>query len=133
MLETASRQFDPQILGIEVFQPGFRSRSKKGGVAGGTAGAAKTLAVYGGAVFWALTHRLFVAPFLPSDLKRRFCGRQSASKQDVLSGLCQLVDGLEDALSGVTKSKREHVADAAGHAYLALEEIDRMRVVLGLQ
>lgn len=131
-MEAIYNEHGPHALGVEVFQPGFRKKGGKGQQIGGSAGAVKSMAVYGGLIFWALTHGMFVAPFLPSDLKKRFCGRQSASKQDVISEMCQLVVGLEDLLASIPKSKREHVADGAGHAYLVLEEIDRMRVMLGL-
>lgn len=129
--EAAYLEYRPHALGVEVFQPGFR-KPGSGRQIGGSAGAVKSMGVYGGLVFWALTHGMFVAPFLPSDLKRRFCGKQAASKQDVASEMCQLIGGLEELLAGITKSKREHVADAAGHAYLVLEEIDKMRLMLGL-
>lgn len=125
-------EFQPHALGVEVFQPGFKSKSKKGGQAGGTAGAVKSMAVYGGTIFWALSRGMFMAPFLPADVKRRFCGKLSASKQDVISEMCQLVANLEEVLAGVIKSQREHVADAAGHAFLVLEEIDKTKKMLGL-
>jgi Holliday junction resolvasome RuvABC endonuclease subunit len=127
-------EFHPHALGVEVYQPGFRSKKFKGkqGGVGGTAGAVKSMGVYGGMIFWALTLKMFVSSFLPSDLKKRFCGRQSASKREIISEMCQLIVGLEELLASVPKSKREHVADAAGHAYLVLEEIDRMKVMLGL-
>ena len=124
-------EHQPHALGVEVFQPGFRGK-KAGKQIGGSAGAVKTMAVYGGLIFWALTMSMFVAPFLPGDLKRRFCGKLAASKQDVISEMCQLVANLEDVLAGVPKTQREHVADAAGHAFLVLEEIDKTREMLGL-
>jgi Holliday junction resolvasome RuvABC endonuclease subunit len=124
-------EFRPHALGVEVFQPGFKA--KKGGKQiGGSAGAVKTMAVYGGLIFWGLTMNMFVAPFLPGDLKRRFCGKLSASKADMVSEMCQIVTGMEELLAGIPKGQREHVGDAAGHAFLVLEEIDKMRNMLGL-
>jgi len=125
-------EHQPHALGVEVFQPGFRNKKTGKDNRGGTAGAVKSMAVYGGFIFWALSRGMFVAPFLPADVKRRFCGNLSASKQDVISEMCQVVAGLEEVLAGVVKSQREHVADAAGHAFLVLEEIDRTREMLGL-
>lgn len=130
-MENIYKQYVPHALGVEVYQPGFLKKST-GQRIGGSAGAVKSMAVYGGLIFWALTHGMFVAPFLPADLKKRFCGKQSASKLEVISEMCQLVVGLEELLALIPKSKREHCADAAGHAYLVLEEIDRVRVMLGL-
>lgn len=120
----------PHALGVEAYLPGFKGKNQKKHRGGGAA--TKTLGVYGGLIFWALTLKMFVAPFLPADLKRRFCGKKSASKADMVREMCGLVVGLEDLLSSVVKSKREHLADAAGHAFLVLEEIDRVRLMLGV-
>lgn len=134
-MENIYRQFNPHAMGIEVYQPGFKSR-KKGGeeqFKGSTAGQVKSLAVYGGFVFWALTHGMFVAPFLPSDVKKRFCGKVAASKEEVIHEMCKLVIGLRELLESVPKTKREHIADAAGCAFLVLEEIDKMKIMLGVR
>lgn len=123
----------PHALGVEGYRPGFKPKDeKKSKKHRGGGAATKTLAVYGGLIFWALTHRMFVAPFLPDDLKRRFCGRKSASKADMVHEMCKLVVDLPEMLDSVVKSKREHLADAAGHAFLVLEEIDEMRLMLGV-
>ena len=134
-VEAVYNEYEPHALGVEGYLPGFRGKQKEGEpkkFRGGGA-ASKTLAVYGGLIFWALTHRMFVAPFLPADLKRRFCGRKSASKREMIHEMCKLVVGLEEILDSVVKSKQEHLADAAGHAYLVLEEIDQVRLMLGVR
>ncbi len=125
-------EYHPHALGVEVFQPGFHNKKKPGTQIGGTAGAVKSMAVYGGLIFWALTLGMYVAPFLPLDIKKRFCGKMSASKTDVISEMCQLVANLEEILAGMPKTQREHVADAAGHAFLVLEEIDKTKEMLGI-
>ena len=132
-VENIYMDYKPHALGVEGYRPGFKPKDeKKSKKHRGGGAATKTLAVYGGLIFWALTHRMFVAPFLPDDLKRRFCGRKSASKEEMIKAMCGLVVGLEEMLDAVVKTKREHLADAAGHAFLVLEEIDEMRLMLGL-
>jgi len=92
----------------------------------------KTAVVYGGILYFAYSRHMFVAPFLPLDLKRRFAGKKGASKIEVAEGLYPLVSGLEDMISALPKSKREHAVDAAGHAFLVFEEIDKTRELLGI-
>jgi Holliday junction resolvasome RuvABC endonuclease subunit len=116
-------------MGIEVYQAGFQGAQgqRRGGGA-----ASKTLGVYGMLVGLGTSRRLFVSPGLPSDVKRRFVGKQSASKAEVVERMCSAVEGLREALEGFPKTKREHVADAAAHAVLVLDEMDEARIRMGL-
>lgn len=114
--------YTPFAVGVEAYLIGQMAASS----------AWKTAVVYGGILYYAYANNMFVAPFLPLDLKRRFVGKQSASKLDVANGLFPLVDGLETMISVVPKTKREHVVDAAGHAFLVFEEIDKTRELLGI-
>lgn len=123
MLEDLRIVYCPYAVGVEAYMP-------QGPRGGGQA--TKTLAVYGGVLWWALSRGLFVAPFVPSDLKIRFGGSKSASKEDVEAGLCREVEGLKELIAKIPKTHREHVADAAGHAFLVLEEIQRTKHMLGL-
>jgi len=126
-LDETYGEFDPYAVGVE----GFRVYQGSG---------AKTMAVYGGVLFWAYTRNMYPAVFLPSDLKKRFAGKQSASKFAVEEEMYPLIDGFKATILGrdakgkslFPKTKREHIADAAGHAFLMLEEIDRTRQMLGL-
>jgi len=127
VLAELSRSFsshNPTALGIEAYTVNPKQQGSIAGV--------KTFGVYTGAMFWARTVGMFVAPYRPSDLKRRFCGQQSASKQDVEDALRDEVVGLAEALDDIPKGQREHVADAAGCAVLAMEELDRIRKAMGL-
>jgi len=123
MLEDLRIVHAPYAVGVEAYMP-------QGPRGGGQA--SKTLAVYGGVLWWALSRGLFVAPFVPSDLKKRFGGSKSASKEAVEAGLCREVEGLKELIVKIPKTQREHVADAAGHAFLVLEEVYRTKQMLGL-
>lgn len=113
--------WSPQALAFEVYSP-YRAQ-------GGTAW--KAARVEGAVQMFGLERQMLVLPFLPQDLKRGFCGKVGASKEAVLEAMCLKVDSLEEMVQGFPKTLREHVADAAGHAYLAFEEIYRMRTMLG--
>lgn len=63
----------------------------------------------------------------PKAVKKALCGNVSASKTDVASAACRRVTGLEGALEGLTKSKREHLADAAAAAIVCLN-YDEVRI-----
>jgi len=121
-IDLLCRDFAPFAVGVEAYLIGQQAASS----------AWKTAVVYGGVLYYAYSQNMFVAPFLPLDLKRRFVGRQSASKLDVAEGLYPLVDGLENMISVLPKTKREHAVDAAGHAFLVFEEIDKTRELLGI-
>lgn len=116
-------------MGIEVYQPGFQG---SGGARRGGGAASKTMAVYGMLLGLGFAHRLFVSAGNPADVKRRFAGRVKASKEEVIERMRGVVVGIGDFLDEVPKTKREHLADAAAHAVLALEELDEARIRLGL-
>ena len=121
-LDGIKEKYSPYAVGVEAYTV-FQAR-------GGNAW--KTGVVFGGIIFWAYCSGLFVAPFLPMDLKKRFCNKKSASKEAVEKSLYKLVDGLEEAVNKIPKTKREHVADAAGHALLVMEEVEEHRKMLGI-
>lgn len=116
------QKYNPFAVGVEAYLIGQQAASS----------AWKTAVVYGGILYYAYSQNMFVAPFLPLDLKRRFAGKKGASKLDVADGLYPLVTGLEDMISVLPKTKREHAVDAAGHAFLVFEEIDKTRELLGI-
>jgi Holliday junction resolvasome RuvABC endonuclease subunit len=100
---------------------------------GGQGGSAwKTARIEGAVQMFGLEREILVLPFLPQDLKRGFCGRAGASKMDVQEALYGKVDNLRMMIQNFPKTVQEHIADAAGHAYLAFEEILRMRAIMGL-
>jgi len=121
-LDMLARQHDVAAVGVE----GYRAF---GAVTGS---ATKTLAVYGGILYWAWSRDLFVAPFLPTDLKKAFGRTMAASKAEVREGVGQRVPGLADLFAQVPKGQQEHVGDAAGHALLVLAEIERTWSALGM-
>lgn len=114
--------YKPHAVGVEAYLVGQQAASS----------AWKTAVVYGGVLSYAYAKQLWVMPFLPSDLKKRFVGKQSGSKLDVATGLYPLIQDMEYSISKLPKTKREHAVDAAGHAFLVLEEIDKTRELLGI-
>lgn len=121
--ENLRQAFNPYAVGVEVY-------TTKGPIGGGQA--SKTMGTYMGIVWWAWARALFVAPFLPSDLKKRFCGKKDASKEDVERALYDEITDLRTLIQKVPKTMREHVADGAGHAVLVFEEVERTKKMLGL-
>ena len=92
----------------------------------------KAAVVYGGVCFWAYCSGIYISPFLPADLKNRFCKTKSASKNAVEEVLREEVVGFNTEIGKYPKTKREHVSDATGHAILLLEEINRNRVMFSI-
>lgn len=118
-LEEIRQRFRPTAVGVEAYHPHKMATSGW-----------KTAVVYGGILFWAKCKDLYCAPYLPQDLKRRFCGNQSGSKVKVASEASSMVLGASVAYLATNKGNREHVGDALGHAILVLEEIDRVRKIV---
>lgn len=121
-LDMVSQQHDVVAVGVE----GYRAFGQVSG------SATKTLAVYGGILYWAWSRDLFVTPFLPTDLKKEFGATMSASKEEVRAGVSARVDGLAELFAAVPRAQREHVGDAAGHALLVLSEIENTWAALGM-
>lgn len=92
----------------------------------------KAAVVFGGICFWAMCNGIYIAPFLPLDLKSRFCDVKNASKLDVENALRKEVIGFDVEINKYSKTKREHISDATGHAILLLEEINRNRVMFSI-
>ena len=134
----------PHGMGVEAYRvaPRFGRRAPAGvagaqegaqeGAGGGAGAGAKTMAVYGGIVALGTAMGMYVAPWLPNDLKKRFTGKQSSSKEEVWAAVARCVAGLPALLERTAKGFREHLGDAAGHAVLTFEEINRVRNMLGL-
>lgn len=113
-IEEIYNQYKPTILGLEAYRV-------MTGAGGGSSW--KAAVVYGEVLGFGFSKGMYVSPSLPTDIKKRFCGVQSASKLDVEIALEKQVIGLEQALEAIPVSKREHTVDAACHAILALEEV----------
>jgi Holliday junction resolvasome RuvABC endonuclease subunit len=96
-----------------------------------TSAAAKAGAAYGGATYWGLSQGMIIIPAVPQDIKRGICGRLSASKKDVQEEIVRLIPELASYLQKTNKTQREHMADAAAHAYVGLAEMWELRQMLG--
>ena len=121
-LENISRVFSIQAVGLEAYH-----------VYGARAGNAwKTVAVFGGVIFWGFMKGMYVGVFTPADLKHTFCSKASASKMEVQKALPVFIDGFDIRIREYAKGKQEHITDATGHAYLILQEVVNNRILLGL-
>lgn len=122
-LESARRAITKPInaLCIEVYSPYKEA----------TGVAAKTGAAYGGATYWGLSQGYVIIPAVPQDVKRGVCGKVSASKMEVQERIVGLVPSLAPYLERTLKTQREHLADAAAHAYVGLKEMWELRRMLG--
>ena len=74
-LDSIRGNHDPYALGVEAY---ILNPNQRGSISG-----IKTMGVYTGVLWWGWTRNLYAAGFIPQDLKRRFCGKLSASKKDV--------------------------------------------------
>jgi Holliday junction resolvasome RuvABC endonuclease subunit len=115
-------EFSPKAMGVESYAPWP-------GQMGGNAW--KVAFAYQMAVCAGWAHGLLPMTFRPDDLKRRLLGKNSGTKGDVEKALASQVEGFTEALEAISKTKREHAADAVGHAYLAMEEVEKMRAMYG--
>jgi Holliday junction resolvasome RuvABC endonuclease subunit len=122
-LQSAAVAGLPQALAVETYAP---QPGRNGG------NAWKAAMVYGMVQGFGLANGLQVLPFLPSDLKRAFANRASASKQAVADVVLEQVPGLKAFLKGLPEGQHEHLTDAAGHALLGLREMAEMRRMMGL-
>ena len=125
--EFAVRLLDKVARLAEVLRGNTRSHA-------GLGQAAKTIAVYGAALAVAFAAGIPVFVFQPSDLKKRFAGKKSASKEEVGQGVTALVFGLEEAMTIKVpqRTMREHAYDATGHAILGAEVYAQLRLDSGL-
>jgi len=92
----------------------------------------KAAVVFGGICFWAFCNNIYLAPFLPLDLKTRFCKAGNSTKEDVENALRNEVIGFSSEIAKYGKTKQEHISDATGHSILLLEEITRNRVMFSI-
>jgi Holliday junction resolvasome RuvABC endonuclease subunit len=116
--------YRPDVLAVETYAP-------QPGRTGGDAW--KAAVIYGLVLGLGLAHRCHVLPFLPSDLKRGLARKASASKQEVADVVLGRIDGLAGLLAAIPAGQHEHATDAAGHALLALEEMQSVRRMLGME
>jgi len=90
----------------------------------------KSAVVYGGVLFWALSRQLYVAPFFPNDIKKRF-GKKDKSKEGIQLAVESEVLSAYEEIHKYSKTKREHVSDATAHAVLLIEEIRKNKIFIG--
>lgn len=117
-LQRIMHAYKPVAVAYEIYQPftGVHMR----------AATWKVARVEGLIVSVGLQHQALVLPYLPLDLKKGIAVQRSATKVQIERAMVDLVPELKSRFGGVAKTKREHVADAAGYAFLALEELAKM-------
>jgi len=115
------KKYKAHGIGVESYTP----HGPMGGGAWKVGNVAQSIVCLG----WSLGFRPML--FRPDDLKRTFLGRNKGTKLDVQVALYEHVDGLEKALMRFPETNREHLADAVGHAVLALDEMEEMRRMAG--
>lgn len=115
--------YDPSCIGIESFTP---NRGQKGGSSWKVVLVMQAMVALG----WSYGYRPML--FRPEDLKRKFLGKQSGTKEDVENALREIVSDLDVHLNEHAKGKHEHLTDAIGHAVLALNEMEEMRRMAGI-
>ena len=114
--------YEPKAVGVESYAPWP-------GQMGGNAW--KVAFSYQMAICACWTKGIRPLSFRPDDLKRRILGKNSGDKRSVELMLYTKIGGLEAFLATMPKTKHEHAADAAGHAYLAMMEVDQMQQMYG--
>lgn len=117
-------RFHPLGFAIEVYSPNPTQRG---------VGAWKTAMVY--ALIFGLARGcgLPVFSYLPADIKKPFGGRLSASKEAVAEALIDQVQDFESCFSPIPDTLKEHASDACAHAVLGVQEMLRMRQLMGVQ
>ncbi len=73
-----------------------------------------------------------ILQFRPQDIKKKICNDASASKQTLENTLINLVDDVQVHLDKITKTQRNHAADALGAAMAALDH-DLVRMMINVR
>lgn len=123
-LQKLMQNFKPVALAYEVYQP-FTGAAMR-------AATWKVARVEGLIVSVGLQYQALVLPYLTLDLKKGIAVQKSATKAQIETAMIDLVPQLKPKFEAVPKTKREHVADAAGYAFLAFEELRALSQMVGL-
>jgi len=121
MADELRKRHHVNVIGVEAYMPFGKNAS--GWKAGG---------IYYGFMMAGRAWGIPVLPFVPQDLKRAFHKKQNVSKAAIGDTLAGKVNGLGEFVATLAKGKREHVTDAAGHAYLAIVEAYNLRQMMGV-
>lgn len=115
-VEAVYRKHTPSALGVETY------------VVKGAAGLGfKAGIVYGAILGWARAKGLFASVAHPQDIKRRFCESKDAwSKLALERSIRAEIQDISKWLDKTPKTHREHMADAAAHALIMVEELDEI-------
>lgn len=120
-LREVADEYRPNGIGLETYDAYMRQ----------SAASAKCSVVFGLAIGFGHSSGLVIHPFRPMDLKARIAHCKSASKEDVEKALYGQIEGLESLLPDYPKGQHEHLADAAGHALMALQDMRELRKRMG--
>lgn len=122
-------QHEPYAVGVEAYSPGRPVQGGKQGTGNFAWKASMSYALVQAAA-WAYGVPLFV--FIPQDVKRAFHLKGSTSKADVAETMRQRWPVLPGLIDKRAKEQHEHLYDAVGIAYLAMEELYGMRALMGV-
>jgi len=113
-----TRGYPVHAIGVETYAPQIGQMGR---------GAWKTAWSFQLACCFAWT--LGITPYSqrPDDLKRFLLGKNKGGKVQVMGKVIAQIDGLGEALEEFSPGKWEHLSDAAGHAYLALDTFLRSK------
>lgn len=109
-IESAIVEFAPDCGGVEFYLP----------YPGRGSGSWKVAMCYGLTVGICKSHRIPVFAQLPIDVKFGVTGTKTSSKGTILRGIEAAMPSLRPFLDAYAPLYHEHIADAAGHALLAL-------------
>lgn len=112
----------PHVMSVEAY-------ANMPGRMGGNAW--KTAIVYGAAQAMGLHHHLLLVVNTGHDIKKAFSLAKNASKDAIGAEVTRRVDGLSQRLTSIPQALREHVTDAAAHAYLGFTHVAEMRHNMG--
>ena len=127
-LLAACQQYRPKAIAYEEFQVNPGQVGKLGARRHLSPAAMRTERVVGIVHTLGVVYDAAVFAQIPTDLKRPLTGFANASKAEVQAWCCDNIIGAGAFFDGMrAKKKHEHIADAMGHAVIAIRQIKDLR------
>jgi Holliday junction resolvasome RuvABC endonuclease subunit len=109
-IEVIVKEFCPHAAGLEFYMP-YPGRGRASWKVG---------MCYGLALGLCQALNVPVYAQLPIDVKYGVAGVKTAGKADIIARILHAMPSMKTFLNQTTPARREHIADAAGHALLAM-------------